>query len=96
MLLCFRDHNLRRLYEDPSFNAGFSENIVRAYRSRVNFIAAAQDERDLYLFGAQQFKKLHGERSHQRSMRLNDQYRLILVLEKSGQQTTAIIEGIEK
>jgi len=96
MLVDFRDDNLRRLYRDRSFGAGFAESVVKAYRRRVNFIYAAVDERDLYLFGSQQFKKLKGQWSHQRSMRLNDQYRLILTLDKSGPQTKAIIEGIEK
>jgi proteic killer suppression protein len=96
MLVDFRDSNLKRLYHDPGFNAGLPVNVVRAYRKRMNFILAAKDERDLYLFGAQEFKKLQGARLRQRSMRLNDRWRLIMVLDKSGPQTRAIIEGIEK
>ncbi|MBE3096169.1 MAG: type II toxin-antitoxin system RelE/ParE family toxin, partial [Planctomycetes bacterium] len=60
MLVDFRDADLKRLYTDPGFNAGLSENVVTAYRRRVNFICSATDERDLYLFGSQQYKKLKG------------------------------------
>jgi proteic killer suppression protein len=41
----FEDRKLARLEIDPSFTAGFADNIVRAYRNRMNFIREAVDER---------------------------------------------------
>jgi proteic killer suppression protein len=44
----------------------------------MQYIRAASDERDFYALKSLHYEKLHGKRSHQRSMRLNDQFRLIL------------------
>jgi len=41
------------------------------------------------------FEKLKGARSHQRSIRMNDQWRLILQLEEEGEAKTVLIVSIE-
>lgn len=47
-------------------------------------IRAATDERDFYKLRSLRFEKLQGKRKHQYSMRLNDQYRLIVELIKEN------------
>jgi toxin HigB-1 len=76
----FASDDLDRLETDPTFEMGLSQAIVKAYRRRVQGIRAAVDERDFYAMKSWHFEKLAGARSHQRSIRLNDQYRLILEL----------------
>ena len=44
---------------------------------RMQFIRAAPDERVFYEWKSLHFEKLKGERSHQHSIRLNDQWQLI-------------------
>ena len=58
-------------------------------------IRAANDERDLAAVRGNRFEKLQGNRNHQYSIRLNDQYRLILEFEGSGQNKTVVVVGIE-
>jgi proteic killer suppression protein len=58
-------------------------------------IRAAMDERDLVAVRGNRFEKLKGDRSHQYSVRLNDQYRLILEFEGSGQGKVVVVVGIE-
>lgn len=41
----FADKDLDRLETDPDDNAGFSQEIVRAFRKRMQVIRAAPDER---------------------------------------------------
>jgi proteic killer suppression protein len=41
------------------------------------------------------FEKLKGARSHQHSMRLNAQYRLIVELHGKGQEKVVYVVGIE-
>ncbi len=69
----FADERLRRLESDPTFSAGFVPNIVRGFRKAMQAIRAAVGERDLYAMRGLRFEKLQGKRSHQHSMRLNDQ-----------------------
>ena len=38
----FKDPKLDRLETDPTYDAGFSQAIVTAYRSRMQVIRAAQ------------------------------------------------------
>jgi proteic killer suppression protein len=86
---------LERLETDPKFSDGHSAAIVKAYRKRMNFIRQAADERDLYGMRSFGFEKLKGDRSHQRSIRLNDQWRLILQFEGDGSTKTVVIVSIE-
>ena len=90
-----RSNDLQRLEADPDFNGGYSQAIVRAFRKRLQFIRAATDERDLYAMKSLHFEKLKGDRSHQRSVRLNDQWRLILEIEPGTPKNKAVICGIE-
>jgi toxin HigB-1 len=95
MKLSFRDDGLARLETDPTFTAGHQPSIVKAFRKRVNFIRQAQDERDLYAWTSLHFERLKGARSHQHSVRLNDQWRVILELEGEGPSKTIAIVAIE-
>lgn len=90
-----KNSDLERLETEPEFNGGYSQAIVRAFRKRMQAIRAAKDERDLYVLKSLHFEKLKGDRSHQRSLRLNDQWRLILEIEAGEPKNKAIIRGIE-
>ncbi len=76
----FVNADLERLETDPEFNGGFSREIVRAYRKVMQIIRSAADERDLYAMRSLHFEKLKGDRAGQRSLRLNDQWRLIVTV----------------
>lgn len=91
----FADKDLDRLETDPDFNAGFSQEIVKAFRKRMQLIRAAPDERTFYAFKSLHFEKLKGDRSHQRSMRLNDQWRLIIEIQTSDSGNIIVVVGIE-
>jgi proteic killer suppression protein len=97
MRVKFFDKNLDRLDTDAKWTGGFSESLVTAFRRRMQQIRSAVDERSFYELRSLHFEKLQGSRSHQRSMRLNDQWRLILQFEESpdGGPKTAVIVAIE-
>lgn len=78
MEVTFAKLDLDKLETDADYTAGFSQEIVRMYRRRMQSIRAAVDERDLYAIKSLHYKKLSGKREHQKSMRLNDQWRLIV------------------
>ena len=87
----FADKALDRLETDPRFHAGLPVAVVKSYRKTLGWIRAANDERDFRQMRSLNFEKLRGSRSHQYSMRLNDQYRLIIELAKSGGRAKAIL-----
>ena len=92
----FANGDLDRLEIDPAFNAGHSRQVVRAFRKTMGIIRAAVDERVFYAFRGLRYEKLKGRRSHQHSMRLNDQWRLIIELRSNGPHNTlVIVQSIE-
>lgn len=91
----FEDPNLDRLETDPAFDGGSSDAVVKAFRKRLQQIRAAHDERDFYALKSLHYEKLQGSRSHQHSMRLNLQWRLILELRGKGAEKVVHVVGIE-
>ena len=91
----FDNEDLRQLADDATHDSSFSRAVVNAYRRRIQFIRAASDERDLYAMRSLRFEKLRGKRVPQRSMRLNDQWRLILKVISSKPKNTVRIIAIE-
>lgn len=90
----YDDEALRRLACDATYDHGLSREVVRAYRKRVQLIAAAPDERDFYALKSLHFEKLHGDRLGQHSMRLNQQWRLILKLSKRESGKVVVVLSI--
>ena len=91
----FKNTDLDRLEIEARFTAGFAASVVSAYRKRLQMIQSAHDERDFYNMRSLRFEKLKGERAHQHSLRLNDQWRLILELRGKGQDKIVYVIGIE-
>jgi len=91
----FADERLKRLYVDRGFTGGFPPAIVKAFRKMIQAILAAVDERDLYARPGFRFEKLTGSRSHERSLRLNDQYRLIVEVSGTASSKTIRVISVE-
>lgn len=89
----FDDDDLDRLETDANFTAGHSQEVVRAFRKRMQQIHACRDERDLLAVRSLNFEKLKGNREGQHSIRLNLQWRLIL--EIRGEHPCKVIGIIE-
>lgn len=82
MRIQFEDDDLRRLYMEPEFRlAGMGPDLIKQFRKKVGFLVNAETEQDLVAYRALRFGKLLGRRAGQHSIRLNDQWRLILRVE---------------
>jgi len=92
--IIFATEELDRLEVDGAFTAGLNQALVKAYRSRINIIRQAVDEKLFYAIKSFHFEKLKGKRKHQHSIRLNNQYRLIveLVERKPRNKAVRIVE----
>lgn len=91
----FQDASLEKLETDSSVTGGYPPGVVRAFRKRMQFIRAAPDERVFYQWKSLHFEKLKGDRSHQHSIRLNDQWRLIIEFQGEAPKKVIVIVGIE-
>jgi len=96
MDVTFADQSLDRLETDSAFSGGFGGDAVRAYRKAMQHIRAASDERTFYARKSFHFEKLKGKREGQYSMRLNDQWRLIVELQGyAPNKTVHIVEIVD-
>ncbi|QOZ35376.1 type II toxin-antitoxin system RelE/ParE family toxin [Bradyrhizobium sp. CCBAU 53421] len=91
----FDDDSLDQLETDLQFTGGFNKAIVKGFRKLMQVIRAATDERDFYAMKSLHFEKLEGNRDHERSMRINDKYRLILELEGNAPNKKVRVKKIE-
>jgi len=82
----FANDDWDRLELDATWTARLSQALVKAFRKRMQQIRAAPDEREFYKLRSLRFEKLGGNRQHQHSMRLNDQYRLVLEVLKENSE----------
>ena len=92
----FDDDDLDRLETDAHFTAGFAQEVVRAYRKRMQQIRAFRDERDFMALKSLHFEKLKRDREGQHSIRLNLQWRLVLGIRGSHPcKVVGIIELVD-
>ena len=89
------DRKLERVERDASYHASLGPEVAKAFRKRMQFIRAAADERDFHTMKSLHYEKLRGNREGQRSMRLNDQWRLVLRVEVAAGKTAVIIEVVD-
>jgi proteic killer suppression protein len=96
MRVAFDDAALEDL--EMNAKAGFDrpQAVVRGFRKVMQAIRAADDERDLYALKGLRFEKPKGDRLGQCSLRLNDQWRLIVELQGTAPlNITGVIEIVD-
>ena len=91
----FRNDRLHGVEIEAEFDAGHGAAVAKAFRKRMQYIRAAADERDFHALKSLHFEKLKGNRSHEYSMRLNDQWRPVLELDGEGADKVVVIVRIE-
>lgn len=70
-------------------------SVKKAARKKINFIRAAPDERSLRNWKSLHYEKLKGGRSNQRSIKINDQWRIVLRINTKSKPPTVTIDSIE-
>lgn len=91
----FDDGELDRLEGEKGFARGYGPDVVRGFRKVMQAIRAAADERDLYALRGLRFEKLKGKRSQQYSLRINDQWRVIVEIRGSPPKKRIGVVAIE-
>jgi proteic killer suppression protein len=95
MRFAFKSEELEQLYE-TGVNPRFHPYLVRAFFRVLARISAATDERDIRSSKALRLEKLKGDRDGQFSVRLNDQWRLVITFERDlNGQYIIIVELVD-
>jgi proteic killer suppression protein len=91
----FRNAALERYETERGARSDLPHTLHAAYRKRLRAIRAARDIRDLYQIKSNHFEKLAGDRAHQRSLRLNDQWRLVIELKERDGAPVVWVHDVE-
>ena len=82
MELVFHDEAYDRLEVDGSYSHGFSASVVVQYRSRLQLLRAAQDERDLKALACLNYRPVSPRSRRQHSIRIDDNHCLIIEVQQ--------------
>ncbi|MBM4429866.1 MAG: plasmid maintenance system killer [Chloroflexi bacterium] len=91
----FKKRRLQVLYTEGKGAHKYPAGVVAAFSEVMAIIESASDQQELRAFKSLHFEQLKGARRGECSLRLNDQYRLTLVLEEGPGSTSATILDIE-
>jgi len=91
----FKNQRLKALYTSEKDAHKYPPGVVDAFFEVMSAIDAARDERDLYVLKGLRYEKLKGRRAEQRSVRLNDQWRLVIEIEEDAEGRWLLIVSLE-
>jgi proteic killer suppression protein len=94
MLVRHEDDDLARVEADPEYTGKLDKSRVRAFRKVLNILRAIPNETSIYQHKALRFEKLKG-REPERSLRLNNQWRLIVEIESGEAGNCIVVKRIE-
>lgn len=95
MKIEFRDSRLALIRTDRAEETKLPFPVIKSCREKLTVLEAAPDERTLRHWKSLRYKKLEGNRKEQRAIRINDQYRLIILLNNSQAPPTIMVLGVE-
>lgn len=91
----FEDSRLALVETGQAAETHLPVNVIQSARRKLSVLRAAPDERTLRNWKSLHYEKLQGNRSEQRSIRLNDKWRLVFRLDDQCSPQKVIVVSIE-
>lgn len=91
----FADSDLALIETEEAGKTKLPVAVIKSARRKLTALKAAPDDRALRNWKSLHYEKLKGDREGQRSIRLNDQYRMIFELNENTTPPTARVLAIE-
>ena len=95
MRIVFDDQELALIETDEAGATRLPVGVIKSARRKLTVLRAAIDDRSLRNWKSLHYEKLRGDREGQRSIRLNDQYRMVFELDEEAEPQTITILKIE-
>ena len=95
MRIVFADDNLALIEPDEAGSTRLPVSVIKSARRKLTVLRAAIDDRSLRNWKSLHYEKLKGDREGRRSIRLNDQYRMVFDLDEETDPQTVTILKIE-
>lgn len=91
MEIIFLDPTLALIEGDEAGQTRLPVAVIKSARRKLMVLRAAVDDRLLRNWKSLHYEKLRGDREGQRSIRLNDQFRMVFTLSESEPLTATIL-----
>ena len=95
MEVVFADEALALIETERAGETRLSVAVIKSARRKLTVLRAAVDGRSLRNWKSLHYEKLRGARDGQRSIRLNDKYRMVFTLDENTDPQTVTILSIE-
>jgi len=95
MKIVFADKSLGLIETEEAGATRLPVAVIKSARRKLTVLRAATDDRSLRNWKSLHYEKLRGNRDGQRSIRLNDKYRMVFELDQTTSPQTATIISIE-
>lgn len=94
MKVRFEDGNTSLVETDQAHRLRLPVAVVQSARRKLRLLREAMDERDLYAMKSLHYEKLQGGLDGLRSIRLNDQWRLLVEIDQACEPLEVVIKEI--
>lgn len=91
MEIVFEEATLALIESDAAGETKLPVAVIKAVRRKLTVLRASVDDRSLRNWKSLHYEKLKGDREGQRSIRLNDQYRLLFIISETEPLTATIL-----
>ena len=91
----FKGRQLKRLAYGPKESGGLPPEIVSKYREVLNYFRFIQNRQNIRNWKGLRLEKLKGDKRGKWSVKLNEQWRLIVEFRSKDRTETVIVESIE-
>ena len=95
MDLVFADEALALIETERAGETHLPVAVIKSARRKLTVLRAAPDDRSLRNWKSLHYEKLKGKREGERSIRLNDKYRMVFSLDEVADPHTITILSIE-
>jgi toxin HigB-1 len=95
MEIVFTDPNLGLIETEEAGQTKLPVPVIKSARRKLTVLRAAPNDRSLRNWKSLRYEKLKGDRAGQRSIRVNDQYRIVFTLDEDTQPPIVTIIAIE-
>jgi proteic killer suppression protein len=95
MKIEFRDKRLGLVRTDRAAETKLPFAVIKACQQKFVVLEAAPDERTLWNWKSLRYEKLKGDMAGLRSVRVNDQWRIVFALDESTTPPTIVVHAIE-
>lgn len=91
----FADADLALIETDDAAKTKLPIAVIKSARRKLTLLRAAPDDRSLRNWKSLHYEKLKGDREGQRSIRVNNSYRIVFLLDSEIEPQIATILSVE-